>query len=437
METKVIDLGYRPRKWQEIIHKNKKRFGVLIVHRRAGKTIVGIMQLIHAALTTTRKDARYAYCEPQLNQAKAVAWTYLKNYSLKVPGTKVNETELWVEFSNGSRVRLYGVDHKESLRGQYFDGVVLDEYKDMPRGLWGEIVLPALLDREGWCLFTGTPKGINPLSELYDQKINEADWFCTKMTCYDTEALSPAQIEAAKKEMTPLEFQQEMMCDNSGGTFDTLISYMEIQDARNRRPPDDLKPFAKVLGVDVARQGDDETVFVKRQGPFVWQPIALKGANTMVVARAVAEIISDWEPDAVFVDGSGGYGAGVIDVLRDLGHRPFEVQFGGKPYDPRFRNKRTEMWWKMAEWVKTPTAVLPNDLGMAAELAAVRYLIPEKGVLAIEPKEELKARLSRSPDRADALALTFAMPVQAAGRYDEYSTKADGEYDAFAASRLE
>ena len=182
MIVKTIDLGYRPRKWQRIIHENHKRFGVLIVHRRAGKTIVGILQLINAALKTDRKAARYAYCEPQLNQAKAIAWTYLKEYGLKVPGTKVNETELWVEFANGARIRLYGVDHKESMRGQYFDGIVLDEYKDMPSGLWGEIILPALLDREGWCLFTGTPKGINPLSELYDRKQHDPEWFCTKMT---------------------------------------------------------------------------------------------------------------------------------------------------------------------------------------------------------------------------------------------------------------
>ena len=436
MIVKTIDLGYRPRKWQRIIHENHKRFGVLIVHRRAGKTIVGILQLINAALKTDRKAARYAYCEPQLNQAKAIAWTYLKEYGLKVPGTKVNETELWVEFANGARIRLYGVDHKESMRGQYFDGIVLDEYKDMPSGLWGEIILPALLDREGWCLFTGTPKGINPLSELYDRKQHDPEWFCTKMTCYDTGALSDKQIADAKKEMTPLEFQQEMLCDNSGGTVDTLISFTDVYEARHREPPKDLTPFAKVLGVDVARQGDDSSVIMKRQGPYVMKPVVLKGAHTMEVARAVAYVITEWEPDAVFVDGTGGYGAGVIDVLREMGYHPIEIQFSGKANDPRFKNKRAEMWWEMADWVKKPTTVLPDDNDLAAELAAARYEIPERGILMMEPKDNMKKRIQRSPDRADALALCFAMPIQAKNIYRLDTVKAESEYDPYTPERL-
>lgn len=443
MITKNISLDYQPRSWQAMLHEGFKRWNVFIIHRRAGKTILGVMQLIDAALRTKKKNAQFAYCEPYLNQAKAVAWRYLKDYALKVPGTKSHETELWVEFPNAARVRLYGADHPDALRGQYFDGIVLDEFADMAPRLWGEIILPALLDRKGWCMFTGTPKGVNLLSELYDKHVNDPEWTCAKLDCYQTKALSEEQIAVAKKEMTELQFRQEMLCDIGGGTVDTLISHIDIKEAMRRKPPSEmeLSSFARIIGVDVARQGDDFTTVIRRQGPVAYQCLAVNGETTMRVAQMVAYQIEDWQPDAVFVDGTGGYGAGVIDVLRDMGYSPFEVQFSGKPSDPRFRNKRTEMWWEMAQWIKQPNTVLPDDHDLAAELAAVRYdFAAGKDVLALESKDELKKRMRRSPDRADSLALCFAMPIQAKSvweRFRELKSDADRpEYDPFAGAGL-
>jgi len=109
-----IDLKYRPRKWQEEVAKELKRFSVLVVHRRGGKTVLAVMLLITAALRNTRDNGRYAYLAPLFKQAKAVAWDYLKAYSAKVPGSKVNESETFVEFSNGSRIRLFGADNPDA-----------------------------------------------------------------------------------------------------------------------------------------------------------------------------------------------------------------------------------------------------------------------------------------------------------------------------------
>src|SRR5690606_9719062 len=133
---------------------------------RAGKTVMAVMRLIAAALANERQSPRYAYIAPQLNQAKDVAWTYLKHYGLKVPGASVNESELCVEFPNGARVRIYGADNPDRLRGIYLDGVVLDEVADMKPEVWDEVVLPTLTDRQGWALFIGTPKGVNRFSEM-------------------------------------------------------------------------------------------------------------------------------------------------------------------------------------------------------------------------------------------------------------------------------
>jgi hypothetical protein len=117
----------------------------------------------------------------------------------------------------------------------------------------------------------------------------------------------------------------------------------------------------------------------------------------------------------VFIDGSGGYGAGVIDRLRQLGHVVTEVQFGGKPDDDRFANKRTEMWWHLAEWVKNGGA-LHNDPAMKLDLCAPTYNHRNvAGKTALESKDEIKKRGLPSPDIGDALALTFAYPVSTPG----------------------
>src|SRR5690606_35091008 len=113
-----------------------RRFSVLVIHRRAGKTVLAIMRLIASALRNEQQAPRYAYIAPQLNQAKDVAWSYLKHYGLKVPGAVANESELYVEFPNGARVRVYGADNPDRLRGIYLDGVVLDEVADMKSEVW-------------------------------------------------------------------------------------------------------------------------------------------------------------------------------------------------------------------------------------------------------------------------------------------------------------
>jgi hypothetical protein len=168
---------------------------------------------------------------------------------------------------------------------------------------------------------------------------------------------------------------------------------------------------ARLLGVDVARQGDDRTVIFFRQGLFTRPAIKLREPNGYQVAGRVALEIDNWDADATFVDETGGYGAGVVDALRSMNRRPVGVQFAGSPTDLGFVNKRAEMWWKMAEWVKGGGS-LPDDPELVAELTTPTYFF--KGdKIQIEDKDQIKERLGRSPDIADALALTFAHAVAA------------------------
>lgn len=407
----VIDLGFRPREWQRRCFLAMKRFSVLVVHRRGGKTVLAVMRLIDAALRCRREAGRFAYIAPLLKQAKAIAWDYLKRYALKVPGCKVNESELSVEFGNGARVRIFGADNPDSLRGMYFDGAVLDEVAQMKPEVWLEIVLPALLDRMGWALFIGTPKGVNLFSETYYRALSDPDWFAACYTVEETDALTPADIELARRSTPEPVFRQEFMCDFTVAAMNALIGIDTVTAAAGRHLSIDQYSFApRILGVDVARQGDDRSAIMRRQGLATWKPKVLQGGNSIQVATAVAAEIQEFQPDAVFVDGTGGYGAGVIDQLRQWGFDVTEVQFGGKALDPRFANKRAEMYWGVKEWLEAGGA-LYDDAALKAELCAPTYEYVREGVLQLESKDDIKARLGVSPDLADALALTFAFPV--------------------------
>lgn len=175
-----------------------------------------------------------------------------------------------------------------------------------------------------------------------------------------------------------------------------------------------------------------------RQGLVAFEPIILRGADSVAVAVRVAQYMESFDADAVFIDGSGGYGAGVIDHLRRLNLHPMEVQFGGEPMDPRFANKRAEMWVAIRDWLRDGGA-LPNMNEYRIDLTGTRYdYANARGRLQLEPKERLLSRGLPSPDVGDALALTFAAPVAPRDRLDnpffgidlaQSVTKTRHEYD--------
>ena len=171
-----------------------------------------------------------------------------------------------------------------------------------------------------------------------------------------------------------------------------------------------------VFGVDVARYGDDETVIAYRRGRDArtepW--LVLKGLDTMEVAARVAREINLQRPDAVFID-EGGVGAGVVDRLKQLGMDIVPVNFGSRADGltmAKTANKRAEMWQRMKEWLSQEAVAIPTDTTLEAQLTAVEYKHDANNAILLEKKEDMRKRGLASPDRADALALTFAYPVQ-------------------------
>lgn len=217
MVEKRITLPYGPRRTFEAYHRRLERWAVLVVHRRAGKTVACINDLIKRALTLQISDGRYAYVAPYLAQAKEVAWEYLKRFARPVIADK-NEAELWVELINGARIRIHGADNPDRLRGAYLDGVVLDEYADMRPGVWGEIIRPMLTDRQGWATFIGTPKGRNEFYRVYQGAQQHQNWFSMLVKASESGILPSAELEDARGDMTPEQFEQEFEC-----SFDAAI----------------------------------------------------------------------------------------------------------------------------------------------------------------------------------------------------------------------
>lgn len=220
-----INIPYEPRQFQAVLHESLCRFNLLVCHRRFGKTVFSIMEMVDRALRNDLKNPQYAYIAPTYGQAKKVAWEYLKYYCSFLPDAKANEADLRVDVTRNRpdgtkdkiRFMLLGAENPDSLRGIYLDGVILDEYAQCPPSLWGEIIRPALSDRKGWAIFIGTPKGNNHFFEMYqlfEKQMREGSdkYFAAIYKASDTGVLDDEELEDAKATMSPEEFDQEYEC---------------------------------------------------------------------------------------------------------------------------------------------------------------------------------------------------------------------------------
>jgi phage terminase large subunit len=208
--TVVIEIPYAPRPAFLPFHTRSARWSVIVAHRRAGKTVACVNELIKAAIASDKKDGRYAYIAPQFNQAKDIAWLYLQRYAGVIPGASFNESELRVDLPNGARIRLYGADNPDRLRGIYLDGVILDEYADMRPSVWGEVIRPLLADRQGWAVFIGTPKGHNAFHDIWEKA--DESWYRLKLKASETGLIHPDELAGARSQMTEDQYQQEFEC---------------------------------------------------------------------------------------------------------------------------------------------------------------------------------------------------------------------------------
>jgi|TARA_Y100000033_G_scaffold28626_1_gene27204 hypothetical protein len=243
-KIKIVEVPYRPREYQLEVHKSRKRFSVLVCHRRFGKSVLSINELIKTAADKPRSLC--AFIAPTYRQGKSIAWEYLKFYTqplLKIGGTR-NESELRIDLFNGSRIQIFGADNPDSIRGMGFDAVVLDEYAIMAPRVWTEIVRPAVADKLGWVLFIGTPMGHNQFWEVYDYALRgHDDWYGKLYRASDTKVIPVEELEQARSIMTPEQYEQEFECSFtaavSGSYYGRLITKADKDGRIGNVPIDD------------------------------------------------------------------------------------------------------------------------------------------------------------------------------------------------------
>jgi len=240
----VIEIPYKPREHQLKVHEllEGKRFAVVVAHRRFGKTVAALNHLIREAVLNEKETPRYAYIAPTYGQAKRVAWDYLVKYTTPLGGTN-NISELRVDFW-GRRIQLYGSDNPDSLRGQFFDGVIIDEVGDQNPKIWTDIVRPALTDRKGWCLFIGTPKGHNHFKELRDRAEKEEGWGLLEFKASETGVVDDIELKQAKNEMGEDKYRQEFECSFDaaveGSYFGQILNELEEKKHMQEIPREEL-----------------------------------------------------------------------------------------------------------------------------------------------------------------------------------------------------
>lgn len=188
-------------------------------HRRAGKTVACVNELVKGAVDCAKPNPRFSYVAPFYSQAKDVAWTYVRQFTATIPNVQYFESELRADLPNGGRVRLYGADNYDRLRGTYMDGVVLDEFGDMDPRAWQEVIRPSLSDRHGWAIFIGTPKGRNHFYDLWQQAQNEPEWFTLMLKASESGLIDDAELADARKAMTADQYSAEYECSFEAAIF--------------------------------------------------------------------------------------------------------------------------------------------------------------------------------------------------------------------------
>ena len=193
-------------------------------------------------------------------------------------------------------------------------------------------------------------------------------------------------------------------------SINTLLSQEEVEAAKKRSyAPEQYSYAQKRIGVDVAGGGLDSNVLFPRQGLVAFNPVEIRHCPSQVLAMRIVHGKIKWGCETVIVDNTGGWGGGTVDCLNLSGHYAYGINFAEAPDDKRYFNKRAEMYWRLATWVKQGGSI-PDNTQLASELSNIQYTFKD-GRFMLERKQDLKRALGgQSPDRADALALTFALP---------------------------
>ena len=260
-------------------HERTQRWACLVAHRRAGKTVAAVNDMIRAAVMYPQHRGLFAYIAPYRSQAKAVAWNYFKEFAQPL-ATGINEAELTLTLLNGSQIRLYGADNADAMRGLGFAGVYMDEFGDFRPSVWGNVIRPALADKQGWALFISTPDGTASwFYELWQYADSgDSDWSRWQYTTIDGDNVPPEEIEAARGQLDARTFRQEFEA-----SFENLSGLVAVSfgDSNISLESEDIFFLPLLLGVDFNVDPMSGICAVRKDDTlYVFDEIMLTGGAT-------------------------------------------------------------------------------------------------------------------------------------------------------------
>jgi hypothetical protein len=421
----TIPHNFIPRPYQlpflQVMEKGDIKRAALVWHRRCGK---GKTLINFTAARMCERVGAYYHVFPEYSQGKKIMWDGRDKDGFKFTDhfpkeivTKRNETELKITLRNGSIWQIIGADNYDSLVGPNPVGIVFDEWavSDKYPHAW-DYFRPILAENGGWAVFIYTPRGRNHGFDLYQNALNNPDWFCQMLTVRDTGAVNTEAIEAERRAgMSDDMIQQEFYCSFLASTADILIPFELIQAALDREIRYDKAP--KIAGLDVARFGDDRTALIVRQAGVISYVETWGRADVVETAGRVMDRYKTKLFDTVAVD-TIGIGAGVADILRSNGVPVAMVQVSEKASDEeRFDSQRDELWYSLREWFEEGACSIPKSLyaslrqAILKDIQDIRFKYSPTGKIKVEKKDEMKKRIGHSPDIGDALCLTFTKKI--------------------------
>lgn len=419
-----------------------------------GKSALVAWIILWALSTAT--DTRGVVTANTEVQLKTKTWAELAKWFRMFVGRPLFRLEATSIFSiDPDHVKTWRVDmvawserNPEAFAGLHNQGrrvfMVYDEASAIPDIIWE--TSEGFLSDEGterlWLVFGNPTRSTGRFRSCFD----DARWHVTQVDAREVSFTNKAQIKSWE---TAYGEDSDFFRVRVKGVFPRIgsqefISAYAVAEARAREVvAQRFDPL--IIGVDVARFGDDETVLVVRKGrdARTTSAIRLRGLDTMAVATRVVELAAELRADAIFIDG-GGVGGGVVDRCRQLRLNVYDVQFGAKAdrgdllsQGELYANKRAEMWGAMRAWLATGAIEDADALG--EQLVGPTYGFNGRDEIQLERKQDMKARGVPSPDWADALALTFAFPVMPnldAGHEGPHRPLVETEYDPFESKRM-
>jgi len=338
-------------------------------------------------------------------------WTATRFFYKEQPSTWRAEAVTWSE----SNPQAFAGTHEQA-------GVLMmfDEASDIADSIWevtdGAMTTPGAM----WFAFGNPNRNVGRFYECFHRNREQKDkpgWKCWQIDARKCRASAMHGTEYLQSLATQYggedsdEFRKRVAGEFPRASTNQVISTEAVLKAMKHEMDEEAWDYAPlVMGVDVARFGSNESEICWRKGRKVWPIERIPKGDLMGQAGYVAGRYREKRPALVCVDGAG-LGAGLVDRLRQLGIQVVDVNGGNQSLNPKFLNKRAEMWWAMKEFIEIGECELPDDDELKRHLTVVEYSYTDKGRIRIMRKEDIVKAYGWSPDKADAMSLTFAYPV--------------------------